>query len=159
MPLKIGEVLEGKISGIMKFGAFVSFEDGTSGLVHISEISNEYVEDINNHLKVGQTVSAKVLTIDDNGKVALSIKQTLEGYTPQPPRQSRPKFERGPRPPRPAPVPFDPSKPPAEFTPVPSKKTAPANSFEEKMLRFKQDSEEKMHSLKRDVSGKRRKGN
>jgi len=156
MQLEVGTVLEGKVSGVMNFGAFIAFEDGQSGLVHISEISNEYVEDINQCLKVGQQVSAKVLSIDNRGKIALSIKQAQPGYVhsekvskprpPRPPRQSAP---------RPAPVPFDPSNPPVEFTPVPGKKAIPDGSFEDKMLKFKQDSEDKMHSLKRESANRR----
>jgi len=160
MQLKIGDVLEGKISGIAKFGAFVSFEDGGSGLVHISEISREYVEDINQHLTMGQQVSVKVLSIDDNGKIALSIRQTQEPAATEraaPRRKTERSAPRGPRPPRPAPVPFDPSSPPVEFTPVPGKRSTPPGSFEDKMLRFKQDSEEKIHALKRESNGKKRK--
>ena len=155
---EIGAILEGKVSGITKFGAFVAFEDGKSGLVHISEISREYVEDINQILKMGQTVSVKVLSIDDKGKIALSIRQTLPDAGPE--RTFKPKRERSfaPRAPRPAPTPFDPAVAPVEFTPMPGKNSAPAGSFEEKMLRFKQDSEDKIHSLKRESGGRHRGG-
>ena len=159
MQLEVGVILEGKVSGIMNFGAFIAFDDGKSGLVHISEISSEYVEDINQCLKVGQQVSAKVLSIDDKGKVALSIKQAQPGYSAE--KFTKPRPSRQPRPsaPRPAPVPFDPSSAPVEFTPVPGKKSVPPVNFEDKMLKFKQDSEEKMHSLKRESNNKRKKSN
>jgi len=153
--MQVGEILEGKVSGIMNFGAFIAFPDGKSGLVHISEISSQYVEDINQCLKVGQEVSAKVLSVDEKGKAALSIKQAQPGYVAE--KTSRPKSARPPRQsaPRPVPVPFDPSNSPVEFTPVPGKKTVPVGSFEEKMLKFKQDSEEKIHALRRDSNGRR----
>jgi len=156
--MQVGAILEGKVSGIMNFGAFISLPDGKSGLVHISEISNEYVENINQALTVGQQVSVKVLSIDERGKIALSIKQAQPGYKAE--KSSKPKQHRPPRhsAPRPAPEPFDPSNPPVEFTPVPGKKVVPVGSFEEKMLKFKQDSEEKIHALKRDSSGKRGSG-
>ena len=169
--LEIGTILDGKISGVMDFGAFVTFGDkGQSGLVHISEISNEYVADIRQHVSVGQEVKVKIVSIADNGKIALSIRQTQEGATAErfskPARSSGParggsRPPRVPRAPRPAPVPFDPSNPPMEFTPPSGKSSAnPTGGFEDKMLRFKQDSEEKIHALKRgDSGGKRRKSN
>jgi len=72
--LEVGAVLEGKVSGITKFGAFVTLPDGKNGLVHISEISNTYVNEVSEHLQVGQTVKVKVLAINE-GKVSLSIKK------------------------------------------------------------------------------------
>ena len=158
MQLEIGTVMTGKISGIAKFGAFVGFDDGQSLLVHISEISHEYVEDINQLLKVGQEVSVKILSIDDKGKVALSIRQTqpAPANTARPPKPRPERF--APRTPRPSPIPFDPAVAPVEFTPVPGKASAPMGSFEEKMSKFKQDSEEKMHALKRESGGRHRSG-
>ena len=61
MELTVGEVLEGKVTGIAKFGAFVALDGGRSGLVHISEVANTYVSDVNEYLKVGQTVKVKVI--------------------------------------------------------------------------------------------------
>lgn len=77
MPVSVGEIVEGKITDIMQYGVFVKLNEGKSGLVHISEVSNEYVEDINQVLKKGDTVKVKVLSIDDSGKIALSIKKAL----------------------------------------------------------------------------------
>ena len=90
---ELGEVLEGKVTGIMKFGAFVALPDGKSGLVHISEIANSYVADVNDHLKVGQTVRVKVVGVRD-GKLSLSIKKAEE--------------------PKPAPAPVEPPAPGSE---------------------------------------------
>ena len=77
MELGVGSILEGKVTGITKFGAFVSLGENKSGLVHISEIANTYVNDIHEHLQEGQTVKVKVLAIDENGRINLSIKRAL----------------------------------------------------------------------------------
>ena len=78
MELEIGSILEGKVSGITKFGAFVTLPEGRSGLVHISEIAYTYVNDIKDHLQEGQEVKVKVIGVDDNGRINLSIKKTQE---------------------------------------------------------------------------------
>ena len=76
MALQVGDIIEGKVTGIKPFGAFVSLPEGKNGLVHISEVSYEYVQDIATVLKEGQAVSVKVLSIASDGKIALSIKRT-----------------------------------------------------------------------------------
>lgn len=81
MGLEIGAVVEGKVTGITKFGAFVSLPDGRSGLVHISEVANSYVSDVHDYLSVGQTVKVRVLNISADGKINLSVKQAA---APQP---------------------------------------------------------------------------
>lgn len=83
MQLEIGKIYEGKICEITKFGAFVEVGEKT-GMVHISEVSNTFVNDINEHLKIGQEVKVKVLNLTDDGKISLSIKKAL-------PQQERPK--------------------------------------------------------------------
>ena len=75
MALEVGNIVEGTITGIAKFGAFVELPDNKVGLVHISEVANEYVSDVNDYLKVKDKVKVKVITIDERGKIALSIKQ------------------------------------------------------------------------------------
>lgn len=138
MLLEAGSIVEGKITGITQFGAFVSLEDGKTGLVHISEVALEYVKDINDHIKVGDQVKVKVLTIDQKGKISLSIKQALLAERKNAPRPPRPK--------RLDTIDF-------------SKKTSSApQSFEEMMNRFKQDSDEKMQDLKRGLESKRGSG-
>ena len=77
MDLEVGKVVEGKVSGITGFGAFVDLGGGKSGLVHISEVSKNYVKDINDHLKIGDNVKVKVMNIEPNGKIGLSIKKAL----------------------------------------------------------------------------------
>jgi len=77
MPHEVGSIIEGKVTGITKFGAFVELGDGAVGMVHISEISQSYVNDISEHLKENQTVRVKVLNVSDDGKISLSIKRAL----------------------------------------------------------------------------------
>lgn len=89
MELAVGAIVEGKVTGITKFGAFVSIPGGKTGMVHISEIAHAYVSDINEYLSVGQEVKVKVIAIDPAGKINLSIKKTTEP-PPRQPRQERP---------------------------------------------------------------------
>ena len=77
MELEIGSIYEGKVTGITKFGAFVLLPMGKSGMVHISEVANTFVDDINNYLKEGQTVTVKLIAIDQQGRINLSIKKAL----------------------------------------------------------------------------------
>ena len=73
--MEVGNIVEGKVTGLTKFGAFVSLPGGKSGLVHISEVANKYVSDISEFLAIGQQVNVKVISITDDGKINLSIKQ------------------------------------------------------------------------------------
>lgn len=97
MEFDVGSVLEGRVSGITKFGAFVSLPEGRSGLVHISEISYSYVNEVKDHLQEGQTVKVKVIGIDENGRINLSIKKAQdppprpEGGAPRQGRSDRPR--------------------------------------------------------------------
>jgi len=75
MPVKVNDVIEGVVTGITKFGAFVKLSQSETGLIHISEISHDYVNDVSTHLSVGQKVKVKVITIDEKGKISLSIRQ------------------------------------------------------------------------------------
>ena len=77
MAIEVGSVLEGTVTGITKFGAFVDLGNKQTGLVHISEVANEYVENISDFIKEADTVKVKVLSVDEKGKISLSIKQTL----------------------------------------------------------------------------------
>lgn len=79
MALVIGSVYDGKIVNVTKFGAFVDV-NGDIGLVHISEISNKYIKDIKEYLKDKKDVKVKVLSIDGNGKISLSIKQVEDKF-------------------------------------------------------------------------------
>lgn len=87
MEFGVGSILEGKVTGITKFGAFVSLPGNKSGLVHISEIAYSYVNDVHDHLQEGQEVKVKVIGIDDNNRINLSIKKAMD---PPPRPQGRP---------------------------------------------------------------------
>jgi len=73
-----GTVIEGKVTSITKFGAFVLLEDGSSGMIHISEIADSFVKEVSDYLKVGQQVKVFVLEPNDKGKVNLSLKKAVE---------------------------------------------------------------------------------
>lgn len=137
-----GKIVEGKVVGITKFGAFVSLPDGRSGLVHISEIANTYVNDVNDHLSMGQAVRVLILSEGEGGKINLSIKRTQEAVRPGPAPDRRP--------PRPA-------QPRQEMYTAASTST----SFEDKLKQFMHDSDSKMsgnrlYSDRKNASRKRR---
>jgi S1 RNA binding domain protein len=75
MPVKVGSVIEGVVTGITNFGAFIQLPEGETGLVHISEVARVYVKDIREFLKEKDKVNVKVISIDSQGKIGLSIKQ------------------------------------------------------------------------------------
>ena len=149
MALQVGDIVEGKVTGINPFGAFVSLPEGKTGLVHISEVSYEFVQDLSAVLSEGQTVSVKVISVAPDGKIALSIKRTQ----PAPERGARPQRgehsgnggNNGER--RGAPRPKREEKP-RVWQPKPA---APQGemSFEDMMARYKTRSEEKIADLKR----------
>jgi S1 RNA binding domain protein len=92
MTLEVGSIVEGVVTGITHFGAFVELPGGKTGLVHISEVADSFVRDIKEFVKEQDHVKVKILSMDERGKVGLSIKQAQEGYRPAPPRGRR--FER-----------------------------------------------------------------
>ena len=134
MTLEVGQITEGKISGITGFGAFVDLPGGQTGLVHISEVARNYIKDINEHLSVGQTVKVKVLSLDEKGKISLSIKKAQEGSRE---RKSEPFTGR-----------------PAEID-WSSENDQKDMSFEDMMASFKQSSDARMLDIKRNVESKR----
>ncbi len=81
MQLEVGKIYEGKVTGITKYGAFVELDKDTTGMVHISEVANTFVNEIKDHIQEGQTVKVKVLALGENNKISLSIKRALP--TPQ----------------------------------------------------------------------------
>ena len=97
----MGSIVTGKVTGITKFGAFVTLSPGKSGLVHISEIANSYVNDIREHLTENQEVTVKVIGVDDSGRINLSIKaalpqvQPLKTEMPRRPRTAPPFRQQG----------------------------------------------------------------
>ncbi len=76
---KIGEIQEGKVTGIQSYGAFISFPNGQQGLIHISEISSRFVRNITDYLQLGKNVRVKIIDIDETSHyLRLSLKQTVE---------------------------------------------------------------------------------
>lgn len=145
MQIEVGQIVEGKVTGITNFGVFVDLGEGKSGLVHISEIAQTYVSDVKEFVKVNDVVKMKVLTISDDGKISLSIKKAQEPVAeqkrqPSDRRPSGPKFQRAPKPAN------DYASNPA---PVWTPKKSECASFEDMMAKFKQTSDEKFSDLKR----------
>ena len=77
MQFKTGDIVDGKVVSVKDFGAFVELPDKSTGMVHISEVANNYVSNINDFVKVGDFVKVKVLGETDQGKISLSIKKAL----------------------------------------------------------------------------------
>ena len=148
MQIEVGSVLEGKVTGIAAFGAFVELTGGKTGLVHISEIASEYVSDIKEHLKEGQKVKVKVIAMD-KGKISLSIKQ-VEGNSPKTREDKKSVRKRG-NVKRTGSEGFH--QPPEEFDF--SRRRGSDMSFDDMLQKFKQDSDEKFQDLKRSNEGKR----
>ena len=132
MQLEVGAILEGKVTGITNFGAFVELGEGKTGMVHISEVAPTYVSDIREHLQENQMVKVKVLSVSDDGKVSLSIKKA----TPPPPRRE------------PAARYQSPGRPDNNDSAAGVKSTGD-QSFENLMNKFKQSSTDKFSDLKR----------
>ena len=161
MAIEVGNVFEGRVTGVKPFGAFVALPEGRVGMVHISEVSNEFVQDITAVLHDGDTVKVQVINVAPDGKIALSIKRLL----PPPPRPAR--DNRGPRPGAPreggrsgAPRGVGrPPRQPRDAAPRVWQPKAPARSdnlsFEDMMSRFKSQSEEKMADLDHETNNRR----
>ena len=124
MEFGVGSIVEGKVTGITKFGAFVSLPEGRSGLVHISEIAYSYVNDVKDHLQEGQQVKVKVINIDDSGRINLSIKQAQDP------------------PPRP-----EGSRPPRSVGFTGQRRSAEPVTFEDKLKQFMASSDSKLSEL------------
>lgn len=138
MSIEVGSKVEGKVTGITNFGAFVELPGGSTGLVHISEVADNYVKDINEHLKVGDVVEVKVMNVEADGKIGLSI------------RKAKPQAERPERPERP-------QRPRRDNNRSNDRNNdrQPKENFEQKMARFLKDSDERLTTLKRATESKR----
>ncbi len=99
--------------------------NGSTGLVHISEVDEEYVKDINDFYKKADKVSVKVLSVENNGKIGLSIKQAKKTYTPNSKKEKK------------------------------QSESGKKASFEDKMDRFLKESDERLLDLKRNTESKR----
>lgn len=134
MEFGVGSIVDGKVTGITKFGAFVALPEGRSGLVHISEIAYSYVNEVSDHLKEGQEVKVKVIGIDQNNRINLSIKKVTE----PPPRpagggQGGRSRSGGGR--------------PGGFAPRPAAPKEPTD-FEDRLKQFMQSSDSKLSELR-----------
>lgn len=125
MSIEVGNKLKGKVTGIKKFGAFVELPEGKSGLVHISEVADNYVENVEDHLSVGDVVEVKVLSIADDGKISLSIKKAKD--RPRRP-QSKPNYKN---------------------------LNQKVRTLKKKLTDFLKDSEDKLTSIKRQTESRR----
>lgn len=135
MQLEVGSILEGKVTGITKFGAFVELPDKVTGMVHISEVAATFVKEIRDFVTEGQTVKVKVLSVGEDGKISLSIKKA-QAPAPRQSAPRRPAFNG-----RPGDYEWQSSAPRSE-------------SFEDMMNRFKATSDEKISDLKRSMDNK-----
>ena len=126
----MGKVFTGKVTGITKFGAFVTIAPGKSGLVHISEIANSYVNNVSDYLTAGQEVSVKIIGIDENGRINFSIKQAA-------PKEEKPQQKPASR-----------TAPPPDDGDFRKSKVSEDSSFEDKLKRFMQDSDSKISGIK-----------
>ena len=144
MQLDVGKIYEGKVTGITKFGAFVEIEPGTTGMVHISEVANTYVNEIKDHLSEGQTVKVKVLSVSEEGKVSLSIKKAMENSSPKKDPKRNGNNGNGNRR-------QESSRSVQEKAPQ-----TPEAAFEDMLNKFKQSSDERMGDLKKVLDVKRR---
>ncbi|NLM04930.1 MAG: S1 RNA-binding domain-containing protein [Clostridiales bacterium] len=133
MLVEEGKIVEGIVSGITNFGAFIDLGKGKTGLVHISEVADDYVKDINEYLKDKQKVKVKVLSIGDDGKISLSIRQAVK------------KVEKSTQP-----IEVDWSTNDNEMANM---------SFDDKLSKFLKESEEKMQVLKAKTKSTGRRGN
>ena len=124
--------MAGKVAKVTNYGAFVDLEGGGSGMIHISEVANTYVKDINDYLKVGEEVTVKVIGINEAGKVSLSIKETMDKAPQQ--QQGQPPRTwngRGPQPP------------------------STGDAFEDMLSRYKRSSDDRMSDLKKVMDTRR----
>ncbi len=139
MSLEVGAIVEGEVTGITNFGAFVQLPEGKVGLIHISEVSNVYVKDVHEFLKEHDKVKVKVLSIDARGKIGLSIKQAMPPAPPQPKPQRSQNENRERR---------------GGMRPQNARSMQPL-SFEDKLSKFLKDSDDRMFDLKRKTDSKR----
>ncbi|WP_270182896.1 MULTISPECIES: S1 domain-containing RNA-binding protein [unclassified Alkalihalobacillus] len=142
MAIEVGSKLQGKVTGITNFGAFVELPDGKTGLVHISEVADNYVKDINDFLSVGDQVEVKVIQVENDGKIGLSIKKAKDR-----PVSERPRSSGRPGGGRPGGGGFK-GKPRGGGRPQ-------VESFEDKMSKFLKDSEDRLSTLKKQTESKR----
>ena len=136
--LEVGAIVSGKVTGIAKFGAFVEIAPKKTGLVHISEVSNNFVKNISDYFEEGQIINVKILSISPGGKIELSAKQAECGET------SKKRSEQA-----------DKSFMEKTFSRK-SSQPAKTSSFEDMMAKFKRISEDKLSGLAMPAESRRR---
>ncbi|MBL1230676.1 RNA-binding protein S1 [Enterococcus sp. BWB1-3] len=157
MSIEVGAKLSGKVSGITNFGAFIDLGEGKTGLVHISEVSNGFVKDINDILSVGDEVTVKVTSVGDDGKVGLSIRKAQDN--PEAPKSNfqrrnnssqdnrssqQDNRDRGHH-----------SAPKKQFNKPVNNHSNSGQDFDSLMSSFLKDSDDRLSSLRRNTEGKR----
>lgn len=135
---EIGQILEGKVTGLTNFGAFITLPENKTGMVHISEVSSSFVNDIHDFLKEGQDVKVKIIEISPAGKISLSIKKVDEDNQSQKQDSEKPQRPQKPR-----------NSNPNVWKGSASQKNDGPMSFEDMMAQFKQKSDEKLADLKK----------
>ena len=128
------------MTGITNFGAFVELPEGKTGLIHISEVADVYVNDVLDFLRERDTVKVKVLTVDDRGKIGLSIKALQD---------------KAAAPAQPSAAPARPPRPPRDMRRTAASRQIGSPSFEDKLSRFLKDSDERLTDLRRKTDSKR----
>lgn len=153
MSIEVGSIVEGVVSGITNFGAFVNLPEGKVGLVHISEVADVYVNDVNEFLKEQDNVKVKVLSVDDKGKIALSIKRAQEKKLDEQSGSEKKSFDKKQFDARPNMA----SKAAGGFgrNAGGSRFNNATASFEDKLSRFLKDSDERLTDLSRKTDSKR----
>ena len=140
MAIEVGSVVEGVVTGITNFGAFVELPEGKTGLIHISEVADVYVNDVHDFLRERDTVKVKVLTVDDRGKIGLSIKALQD---------------KAAAPAQPSAAPARPPRSPRDMRRTAASRQIGSPSFEDKLSRFLKDSDERLTDLRRKTDSKR----
>ena len=141
MAIEVGSVVEGVVTGITNFGAFVELPEGKTGLIHISEVADVYVNDVHDFLKERDSVKVKVLTVDDRGKIGLSIKALQD-------KPAAPVVQ-------PSAAPTRPPRSPRDLRRTAASRQIGSPSFEDKLSRFLKDSDERLTDLRRKTDSKR----
>ncbi|GGD28083.1 S1 domain-containing RNA-binding protein [Pontibacillus salipaludis] len=139
MSIEVGSKLQGKVTGITNFGAFVELPNGSTGLVHISEVADNYVKDINDHLSEGDQVEVKVINVEKDGKIGLSIKKAKDNYKGDRERRNNNNHNKGG----------------GKGKGNGNKGNQRPENFDSLMNRFLKDSDEKLASLRKHTESKR----
>ncbi|SHK21722.1 S1 RNA-binding domain-containing protein [Paramaledivibacter caminithermalis] len=148
MPLEIGKVVDGTVTGITNFGAFIQLPDGNTGLCHISEIADEYVKNVKDYLKEQQIVKVKIIEMNGNGKVSLSIRKACDNKAikqekiEEPSKTEKRQVERRVN----------------DRKPKYNKSNKIQGSFEDMLSKFLKDSDEKLKTMKKNANNRRGNG-